>query len=147
MLICFACLAGASGVYLSQVIRKRQLEQCEPNDTHQLNPLPPGPKRKPIVGNLFDMSLVDTAKAFAKWQGLYGELCTHFIQLRLVIIRLIIGDIIYLEALDQRIMVLNSFEHADELLSKKSYSDRPMPIMLGELMGLGQVGAIRTLAL
>lgn len=86
---------------------------------HQLNPLPPGPKRKPIVGNLLDMPLVDTAKAFAKWQSLYG-------------------DIIYIEALDQRIMVLNSFEHADELLSKKSYSDRPVPIMLGELMGLGQ---------
>jgi hypothetical protein len=44
-------------------------------------------------------------------------------------------------------MVLNSFEHADELLSKKSYSDRLVPIMLGELMGLFQVGAIQTLVL
>jgi cytochrome P450 len=86
---------------------------------HHSNPLPPGPKRKPIVGNLFDMPLVDTAKAFEKWQGLYG-------------------DIIYLEALHQRIMVLNSFEHADELLPKKSYSDRPVVMMLGELMGLNQ---------
>ncbi|KAG2745619.1 hypothetical protein P692DRAFT_20876928 [Suillus brevipes Sb2] len=36
-------------------------------------------------------------------------------------------------------MVLNPFEHVDELLAKKSYSDRPVPIMLGELMGLGQL--------
>ncbi|KAG2737945.1 hypothetical protein P692DRAFT_20851750 [Suillus brevipes Sb2] len=36
-------------------------------------------------------------------------------------------------------MVLNSFEHADELITKKLYSDRPVPIILGELMGLGQV--------
>ncbi|KAG2125496.1 cytochrome P450 [Suillus clintonianus] len=117
VLIGLACLAGASSVYLCQVIRKR-LRRCEPKDIHQL-PLPPGPKQKPIIGNLFDIPLVDTAKTFAEWKGSYG-------------------DIIYLEALHQRIMVLNSFEHADELLSKKSYSDRPVPIMLGELMGLGQ---------
>lgn len=60
---------------------------------------------------------------------------------------LLIGDIIYLEALQQRIVVLNSFEHANELLSKKSYSDRPVPMMLGELMGLGQVGGIGMLPL
>lgn len=111
-------MAGASGVYLCQVIRKR-LGQCEPKDMHQFIPFPPGPKQMPIIGNLFDIPLVDTAKAFAEWQSLYG-------------------DIIYLKALHQQIMVLNSFEHANELLSKKSYSDRPVPIMLGELMGLGQ---------
>lgn len=60
---------------------------------------------------------------------------------------LLIGDIIYLEALQQRIVVLNSFEHANELLSKKSYSDRLVPMMLGELMGLGQVGGIGMLPL
>ncbi|KAG1764774.1 hypothetical protein EV702DRAFT_92849 [Suillus placidus] len=69
------------------------------------------------IGNLFDIPLVDTAKAFAEWKSLYS-------------------DIVYLEALHQRIMVLNSFEHANELLSKKSYSDRLVPIMLGELMGV-----------
>ncbi|KAG1854622.1 cytochrome P450 [Suillus subluteus] len=114
-LLGFACLAGASGVYLCQIIRKR-LGQYEPKDTHQFIPLPPGPKQLPIIGNLFDIPLVDTAKAFAEWKSLYG-------------------DIIYLKALDQRIMVLNSFEHANELLSKKSYSDRPVPIMLGRAHG------------
>ncbi|KAG1718955.1 cytochrome P450 [Suillus lakei] len=117
LLIGFVCLASASSVYLFQVIRKR-LGQCEPEDMHTL-PLPPGPKRKPLIGNIFDIPLVDTAKVFAEWKGLYG-------------------DIIYLEALHQRIVVLNSFEHANELLSRKSYSDRPVLIMLGELMGLGQ---------
>ncbi|KAG2141130.1 cytochrome P450 [Suillus bovinus] len=85
----------------------------------QFIPLPPGPKKMPIIGNLLDIPLVDMAKVFAEWKSLHG-------------------DIIYLEALHQRIMVLNSFEHANELLSKKSYSDRPVPIMLGELMGLDQ---------
>ncbi|KAG2107390.1 cytochrome P450 [Suillus discolor] len=94
-LIGFACLA---------VIRKR-LRQCEPKDIHQFILLAPGPKKMPIIGNLFDIPLVDMAKVFTEWKSLYG-------------------DIIYLQALQRRIM--------------KSYSDRPVPIMLGELMGLGQ---------
>ncbi|KAG2107400.1 cytochrome P450 [Suillus discolor] len=122
ILVGFTCLAGAFAVYLGQVVRKR-LRQCEPKDIHQFIPLPPGPKKMPIIGNLFDIPLVDMAKVFAEWKSLYG-------------------DIIYIEALQQRIMVLSSFEHANELLSKKSYSDRPVPMMLGELMGLGQSFAL-----
>ncbi|OAX34008.1 cytochrome P450 [Rhizopogon vinicolor AM-OR11-026] len=117
LLMGFACLASASSVYY--LIRKR-FAQCEPKGTHQ-PPLPPGPKGKPLIGNLFDIPLVDTAKVFAEWRSLYG-------------------DIIYLEALHQRILVLGSFEAANELLAKKStiYSDRPGLVMLGELMGLDQ---------
>lgn len=70
-LIGFACLAGAFAVYLGQVIRKR-LRQCEPKDIHQFIPLPPGPKKMPIIGNLFDIPLVDMAKVFAEWKSLYG---------------------------------------------------------------------------
>ncbi|KAG0699929.1 cytochrome P450 [Suillus ampliporus] len=116
LLIGFACLVGASSVYLFQVICKR-LRQCDIDQP----PLPPGPKGKPLVGNLFDIPLVDTAKVFAEWRSLYG-------------------DVIYLEALHQRILVLNSFEAANELLSKRSliYSDRPKLVMLGRLMGLDQ---------
>ncbi|KAG0700751.1 cytochrome P450 [Suillus ampliporus] len=116
LLIGFACLVGASSVYLFQVIRKR-LRQCDIDQS----PLPPGPKGKPLIGNLFDIPLVDTAKVFAEWRSLYG-------------------DVIYLEALHQRVLVLNSFEAANELLSRRSliYSDRPILVMLGGLMGLDQ---------
>jgi len=55
---------------------------------------------------------------------------------------LLIGDLIYLEAFHQRVLVLGSLEAANDLLAKKSaiYSDRPGLVMLGELIGLDQVG-------
>ncbi|KAJ8585094.1 cytochrome P450 [Rhizopogon salebrosus TDB-379] len=86
-----------------------------------LSPLPPGPKPKPLIGNLLDIPLADTAKVFEGWRSLYG-------------------DIIYLEALSQRILVLGSFKAANDLLVKHStiYSDRPSIAMLGELIGLNK---------
>jgi hypothetical protein len=71
LLIGFACLASAS-VYLARVIRKR-VAQGGPKGMH-LSPLPPGPKPKPLIGNLLDIPLADTAKVFEGWRSLYGQI-------------------------------------------------------------------------
>ncbi|CAE6474944.1 unnamed protein product [Rhizoctonia solani] len=71
---------------------------------------PPSPPSLPFVGNLFSIPPEHEHFAFLK----LGE------QLE--------SDIIYLEILGQKIIVLNSAEAASDLLSKRSalYSDRPV---------------------
>ncbi|KAG2008668.1 cytochrome P450 [Coprinopsis cinerea AmutBmut pab1-1] len=70
-------------------------------------PLPPGPKGLPILGNLLQIPFEYPWKMYAEWKKQYG-------------------DIIYLEALGQKILVLNSLETIEALLVKRAanYSDR-----------------------
>ncbi|CAE6398837.1 unnamed protein product [Rhizoctonia solani] len=77
---------------------------------------PPSPKSLPFVGNLFSIPPGQEYIAFAK----IGE------QLE--------SDIVYLEILGQKILVLNSAEAASDLLDKRSalYSDRPSIPMLAD---------------
>ncbi|KAJ2919426.1 hypothetical protein MD484_g995, partial [Candolleomyces efflorescens] len=81
-------------------------------------PHPPGPKGLPLVGNLAEL------KQDQPWQ-MYDKLCQQY------------GDLVWLEALGQGILVVGSFERAVDLLDMKSsnYSDRPsIPLM--ELMDM-----------
>lgn len=52
------------------------------------------------------------------------------------------GDLVYVEALGNRILVLNTIEAANDLLVKRAtfYSNRPTLVMLGELMDFQEVG-------
>ncbi|KAI0777247.1 CyP450 monooxygenase [Trametes elegans] len=70
-------------------------------------PLPPGPRRLPIIGNALD---IPTQNAGARFRELNK---TH-------------GDLVYLDAAGQPMLVLGSHEAAVELLEKRStiYSDR-----------------------
>ncbi|KAJ4485333.1 cytochrome P450 [Lentinula aciculospora] len=85
-------------------------------------PLPPGPRKFPIVENLFQIP----SGGFL-WLD-YAELCRKYE-----------SDIIHLSALGNSIIVLNSAKTASDLLEKRSsiYSSRPPTVMLGELMGWG----------
>ncbi|KAJ7232683.1 cytochrome P450, partial [Mycena rebaudengoi] len=82
-------------------------------------PLPPGPPRKPLIGNLLDVPFENPWAAFASWSRKYG-------------------DVVYLEVLGNSIVVLNSLETITEFFEKRArnYSHRPVFIMIGELMGL-----------
>ncbi|CAE6397209.1 unnamed protein product [Rhizoctonia solani] len=73
------------------------------------NPHPPSPTSLPLVGNLFSIPPGHEHLAFTK----LGE------QLD--------SDIVYLELLGQKIIMLNSAEAASEIMEKRSalYSDRP----------------------
>ncbi|OJA16744.1 hypothetical protein AZE42_09320 [Rhizopogon vesiculosus] len=84
-------------------------------------PLPPGPPRRFLVGNLFDIPRFNAWHKFLQWKDQYG-------------------DIVYAEALGNSILILNTIESVSDLLVKKPsvYSDRPTFTMVGELMGLDE---------
>ncbi|KAI0305228.1 cytochrome P450 [Multifurca ochricompacta] len=72
-------------------------------------PFPPGPKRLPVVGNLFDMPAGAEWTTYKRWGELYSS------------------DIVHVDVLGTHIVILNSVKAANELLEKRSslYSDRP----------------------
>jgi len=82
-------------------------------------PLPPGPDPDPIIGHARHIPTGTSWVTFYEWKKIYG-------------------DIIYLSALGQDIIVLNSYEASRDLINKKSalYVDRPKLWMVGELMGM-----------
>ncbi|KAF8504866.1 cytochrome P450 [Russula emetica] len=76
-------------------------------------PYPPGPLSWPIIGNLFDIPKVEPWIAYTDMSKKYG-------------------DIIYLRAFSEVIVVLSSFSAIKDLLEKRgdNYSERPsVPIM------------------
>ncbi|CAA7261126.1 unnamed protein product [Cyclocybe aegerita] len=82
-------------------------------------PLPPGPKRLPLVGNLWNLPDKFEWETYHKW---CKELNT---------------DILYLNLAGTNVVVLDTYEAASDLLEKRSsiYSGRPQQIMAGELIG------------
>ncbi|KAJ3931047.1 MAG: cytochrome P450 [Lentinula lateritia] len=94
----------------------------------RLHPLPPGPKKLPIVENMFDIPT--GARIWLK----YAEMCRKYK-----------SDIIHLSALGNSIVVLNSAKMVSDLLDNRGsiYSSRPPAIMLGELMGWGTSAVFR----
>jgi len=85
--------------------------------------LPPGPPPKPFIGNYLDVPKKEVWKKFSQWKELYGNL-------------------VYVNILGNKILVLNDMESMRELLEKRSqkYSDRPSFVM-AKYMGIeGNVG-------
>ncbi|KAJ7483512.1 cytochrome P450 [Mycena latifolia] len=82
-------------------------------------PLPPGPKKLPLLGNLFDMPLDHMWETYRNWSKEFDS------------------DIIHLDVAGTSIVVLSSVEAVRDLFEKRSslYSDRPRLPMLVELMG------------
>ncbi|KAF4605998.1 hypothetical protein EYR38_000043 [Pleurotus pulmonarius] len=82
-------------------------------------PLPPGPKKYPIIGSLLEMPSSEEWVKFAEWSKEYNS------------------DIIHLQVAGTSIVIVNSAETAHELFDKRStiYSSRPRLVMINELMG------------
>ncbi|KAG6873902.1 hypothetical protein C0995_009681 [Termitomyces sp. Mi166 len=96
------------GIYLlSKLVRRKQKD-----------PLPPGPKGYPLIGNIFDMPTKQEWAVFSKWGKQYGKMCS-------------------IRVFGQPIVILNSTELAKEMFEKKSsiYSDRPVMQFGGNLVG------------
>ncbi|KAI5888148.1 cytochrome P450 [Schizophyllum commune H4-8] len=83
-------------------------------------PLPPGPRKLPLVGNLFDMPKRFEWEKYMDWAKEFDT------------------DILHLDVAEKSIVVLDSYEAAVELLEKRSkmYSDRPPFPMTIDLMGM-----------
>ncbi|KAF5367916.1 hypothetical protein D9758_004438 [Tetrapyrgos nigripes] len=83
--------------------------------------LPPGPRRLPLLGNLFDLPKSYSWLTYKKWGEEYGPL-------------------IFLSALGSNIVIANSYKTAIELMDKKSniYSSRKLLTMPMKLLGWDQ---------
>ncbi|KAF7309358.1 Cytochrome P450 [Mycena indigotica] len=81
-------------------------------------PLPPGPAKLPVIGNLLDMPVERPWEAYHQWSRQYHS------------------DIIHLDVLGTSIVVVEGAEALKELFERRSaiYADRPRFPML-ELMG------------
>ena len=82
------------------------------------HPYPPGPKGKPLVGNVSDMPKQHPWLAFFKFGKEYGPL-------------------VYLNVMGQPVLVINDHKTAVDLLEKRwsIYSDRYHSVMAMELAG------------
>jgi hypothetical protein len=81
-------------------------------------PLPPGPKPLPLIGNLLDMPKEKDGETYRSWNDRYG-------------------DVVYVEVLGSKVVVLSSAAVINELFERRSsvYSDRPVSVVLVELYG------------
>ena len=110
-----ALVVGFSGLTFFVVVRagKRRL------------PYPPGPKRLPVVGNLFNMPSQEEWVTYRKWSEQLG---VRSRRLPLVPAKgaLSGSDVIHVDVMGSHIIILNSMKAAKELLEKRSsiYSDR-----------------------
>ncbi|KIJ31590.1 hypothetical protein M422DRAFT_185753 [Sphaerobolus stellatus SS14] len=79
--------------------------------------LPPGPKPKPIIGNMLDIPNDSEWITYADWANKYGEL-------------------VYANVFGTHMLWVNSRQMAYEIFEKRSsnYSDRPTTTMLSELL-------------
>jgi hypothetical protein len=79
-------------------------------------PLPPGPRPLPVIGNLLDIPREKEWLTYRDWHERYG-------------------DVVYIEALGQKIVILGSLAVVNDLMEKRGamYSDRPSTVMLNEL--------------
>ncbi|KAJ7460266.1 cytochrome P450 [Mycena latifolia] len=106
------CAGGALAATLFSLYLRR-------NRSHL--PLPPGPAKLPLVGNLFDIPAHFQWEKYMEWSKEYDS------------------DIIHLNLAGQSVIVLSSLEATTALLEKRSsiYSDRPdIPMVTDpELMG------------
>jgi hypothetical protein len=91
----------------------------------QQRPYPPGPKPKPILGNILDLPTENVADVYFQWGKKYNSESNNFSHPFTKTWAK--GSVIHASALGSHVVVVNKVEDADELFERraKKYSDRP----------------------
>ena len=106
--------------------------------------LPPGPRGYPIIGNLLELRSEKWTK-FTEWRKKYGQFHLALSPcIGVIVKRSRTGDLIYLNAAGQPIIVMNTQKVAGDLLDRRSriYSDRPRNIVVCDIMTRGLMIAV-----
>ncbi|KIJ51980.1 hypothetical protein M422DRAFT_243553 [Sphaerobolus stellatus SS14] len=116
-------LLGGLAILVLRFLRQPRI----PKDRLSGLRLPPGPKPKPIIGNLLDLPKDHEWVTHAKWAKQYGEL-------------------VYANVLGTHMVWVNSSEMAYELFERRSsnYSDRTTTSMLDDLLNMTWVVSFQT---
>ncbi|KIK54564.1 hypothetical protein GYMLUDRAFT_902959 [Collybiopsis luxurians FD-317 M1] len=83
-------------------------------------PLPPGPRGFPLIGNALSIPVERSWLTYFEWTKVFG-------------------DVVYVSALGQSIVILNSAQAISDLLEHRGavYSDRVKMVMADELVDYG----------
>ena len=102
------------------------LARRRPLDCH----LPPGPPADPLIGHYRVFPRTYQAAVFFQWSQLYGRYIFPSLPAFVALSDRVhfAGDLFYLEILGRKIVIVNNYDIANELLHKRSanYSDRPV---------------------
>jgi hypothetical protein len=102
----FTSVSATAAGLLALVIVKRWTTRRKLN-------LPPGPQPLPLIGNVLDLPWEKEWLTYRAWNEEYG-------------------DVVCIDALGQKIVILGSATAVDDLMEKRGaiYSDRPATTML-----------------
>ncbi|KAF8921315.1 cytochrome P450 [Mucidula mucida] len=109
------------GVYLSLITVALVIVVSLVKKRISRGPLPPGPSGLLLLGNALDMAKPYPWLNFTEWSRQYG-------------------DIVYLNAAGQPVIILSSRKAISELFDQRGaiYSNRPRMVMGGEIVGWGE---------